>query len=322
MKAIQVSRTGGPEVLELVDLPKPEPGPGEILVRQEAIGLNYIDTYQRSGLYKMDLPFVLGGEGAGVVEKVGEGVTRFAVGDRAAYAGGSGAYAEHRALAADRAVKLPDAISTETAAAAMLKGMTAEYLVRRTYPLRVGETALIYAAAGGVGSILVQWASAIGATVVGVAGGPDKVAIARELGADHVVDHHREDIAGRVAEVTGGEGVHVVYDGVGKATFEASLKSLRRRGMLVSYGNASGAVEPFDPLALSRGGSLYLTRPTLYDYVATPEELDASAAALFDMITSGKVRIAINQRFPLAEAASAHRALEASETTGSTLLIP
>lgn len=322
MKAIQVSRTGGPEVLELVDLPTPKPGPGEILVRQEAVGLNYIETYQRSGLYPSPLPFVLGGEGAGVVEKLGEGVTRHAVGDRVAYAGGFGAYAEYRVLPAGRAVKLPDAIASETAAGAMLKGMTAEYLVRRTYPVQPGDTILVYAAAGGVGSILVPWAKALGATVIAVAGGAAKGQIARDLGADHVIDHHREDIAARVKDITGGQGVRVVYDGIGKATFDASLASLGRRGMLVIFGNASGSAEPVDPQALSRGGSLYLTRPTLFDYVVTTEELDASAAALFDVIASGVVKIAINQRYPLSEAAAAHRALEASETTGSTLLIP
>jgi len=322
MKAIQVKRTGGPEVLELVDLPTPEPGPGEILVRQEAVGLNYIETYQRSGLYPVPTPFVLGGEGAGVVEKLGEGVTRFKVGDRAAYAGGFGAYAEFRALPAGRAVKLPDAISSETAAGAMLKGMTAEYLVRRTYPVQPGDTILVYAAAGGVGSILVPWAKHLGAVVIAVAGGAAKGQIARDLGADHVIDHHGEDIAARVKEITGGQGVRVVYDGIGKATFDASLASLGRRGMLVIFGNASGSAEPVDPQALSRGGSLYLTRPTLFDYVVTTEELDASAAALFDVIASGVVKIAINQRYPLGEAAAAHRALEASETTGSTLLIP
>lgn len=322
MKAIQVRRTGGPEVLEPAELPVPDPGPGEILVRQEAIGLNYIDTYHRSGLYPVDLPFTPGGEGAGVVERVGEGVTRFRPGDRAAYAGGFGAYAEYRALPEGRAVRLPEAISTETAAASMLKGMTAEYLVRRTWPLAAGETALVYAAAGGVGSILTQWARALGATVIGVVGGAKKAAVARGLGAHHVIDHRREDIAARVREITGGAGVRVVYDGVGKATFEASLKSLGRRGLLVSYGNASGAVPAFDPLLLSRHGSLFLTRPTLADYIATTEELDASAAALFEVMASGKVTVAINQRFPLEKAAEAHRALEASETTGSTLLIP
>lgn len=322
MKAIQVRRTGGPEVLEPAELPVPDPGPGEILVRQAAIGLNYIDTYHRSGLYPVDLPFTPGGEGSGVVEQVGEGVTRFRPGDRAAYAGGFGAYAEYRALPEGRAVRLPEAISTETAAASMLKGMTAEYLVRRTWPLAAGETALVYAAAGGVGSILTQWARALGATVIGVVGGAEKAAVARGLGADHVIDHRREDIAARVREITGGAGVRVVYDGVGKATFEASLKSLGRRGLLVSYGNASGAVPAFDPLLLSRHGSLFLTRPTLADYIATTEELDASAAALFEVIASGKVTVAINQRFPLEKAAEAHRALEASETTGSTLLIP
>lgn len=322
MKAIQVSLPGGPDALELVELPTPEPGPGEILVRQEAIGLNYIEVYQRSGLYPVPTPFVPGGEGAGVVEKIGEGVTRHAVGDRVAYAGGFGTYAQYRAMPAARAVALPKTISAETAAGAMLKGMTAEYLLRHTYKVQPGDTILVYAAAGGVGSILVPWAKALGATVMAVAGGPEKTAIARALGADHAIDHHSEDIAERVKEITGGAGVRVVYDGVGKATFDASLKSLGRRGMLVIFGNASGSAEPVDPQVLSRHGSLYLTRPTLFDYVVTTEELDASAAALFEVIASGKVKIAINRRFPLAEAAEAHRALEASETTGSTLLIP
>lgn len=322
MKAIQVRRTGGPEVLEVVDLPVPEPGPGEILVRQSAIGLNFIDTYHRAGLYPVEPPFTPGVEGAGVVEAVGPGVTRFAPGDRAAYAAGLGTYAEYRVADEGKAVRLPDAITDEIAAAAMLKGMTAEYLVRRTFPLKPGDTALVYAAAGGVGSILTPWAKALGATVIAVVGGPEKAAIARGLGADHVIDHRSEDIAGRVRDLTGGKGVQVAYDGVGKATFEASLASLARRGMLVSYGNASGPVPPVEPLRLSRQGSLFLTRPTLFDYTSTTAELDESAAALFEVIASGKVRISINQRFPLERAADAHRALEAGETMGSTLLIP
>ena len=322
MKAIEVRRTGGPEVLELVERPTPEPGPGEVLVRQEAIGLNYIDTYHRSGFYKVDPPFVPGGEAAGVVQKLGHGVSRFAVGDRVAYAGGFGSYAGYRVLPAGRAVRVPDGISSETAAAALLKGMTAEYLVRRTYPLRAGETALVYAAAGGVGSILTPWAKALDAVVIAVVGGTGKADIARGLGADHVIDHRAEDIAARVREITAGEGVRVVYDGVGSATFEASLASLGRRGMLVSYGNASGPLPPLDVLELSRRGSLYLTRPTLGDYVATTEDLDASARALFEMILSGRVGIRIDRRYPLEQAAEAHRALEASETTGSTLLVP
>lgn len=257
-----------------------------------------------------------------MVEKVGSGVTRFAVGDRAAYAGGTGSYAQFRVLSEGRAVRLPSAIGSETAAGAMLKGMTAEYLVRRTFPLGRGDVALVYAAAGGVGSILTQWAKALGATVIAVVGGAQKAAVASALGADHVIDHQREDIAARARELTGGEGVHVAYDGVGRATWEASLRSLRRRGMLVSFGNASGAVPPFDPLELSRNGSLYLSRPTLIDYTATTADLDESAQALFDVIRSGQVTITINQRFPLTEAVAAQRALEASETTGSTLLIP
>ncbi|MFZ4604782.1 MAG: quinone oxidoreductase family protein [Caulobacter sp.] len=323
MLAIQATRAGGPEVLEAVDLPIPTPGPGEILIRQEAVGLNFIDTYQRTGLYPVPFPAVLGLEGAGVIEAVGEGVTRFVPGDRAAYGNGPlGGYAEYHVVPAGRAVKVPAGIDSRTAAAAMLKGMTAEFLLRRCYTVKQGETILIHAAAGGVGAILTQWARALGATVIGTAGSPEKAALAREHGADETILYRDEDVAARVRTLTGGQGVRVVYDGVGAATFEGSLASLGRRGMLVSYGNASGPAPAVEPLRLSRGGSLFLTRPTLFDYVVTTEELDASAGALFEVINSGAVKIGIGQTFPLHQARQAHEALEGRETTGSTLLLP
>ena len=288
MKAIRIARQGGPEVLEIVEVATPTPGPGEILVRHQAIGLNFIDTYMRSGLYPLQTPAILGSEAAGVVEAVGEGVTRFKAGDLAAYATRTlGSYAEARALPADQAARLPAGIDARTAAGAMLKGMTSEFLLRRCYPLKAGEACLIWAAAGGVGSILVQWAHALGAVVIGCVGSKDKAEIARAHGCDHVVLYKDEDVAARVWDITGGAGVRVVYDGVGKTSFEASLKSLGKRGMLVSFGNASGAVAPVEPLALSRAGSLFLTRPTLFDYISDPAELDASADALFEMIGSG-----------------------------------
>lgn len=323
MLAIQASRAGGPEVLEAIEIPVPEPGPGQIRIRHEAIGLNFIDTYQRSGLYPIKMPAVLGQEGAGVVEAVGEGVTRFHVGDRAAYGTGPmGAYAQAHLVAENRAVHLPDGVSTQVGAAAMLKGMTAEFLLRRCYPLRTGEAVLIHAAAGGVGGILTQWAKAIGAVVIGAVGSPDKAVIALGQGCDHVIEYRGEDVAARVKAITGGQGVRVVYDGVGAATFEASLASLGRRGTLVTFGNASGPAPAIEPARLARGGSLFLTRPTLFDYVATDEDLDASAAALFHVIETGAVKIDIGQTFPLAETRRAHEALEARETTGQTLLIP
>ena len=323
MLAIQATRTGGPDVLERVDLPTPEPGPGQIRIRHEAVGLNFIDTYHRSGLYPIKMPAVLGQEGAGVVDAVGEGVTRFKIGDRAAYGTGPmGAYAEAHLVPANRAVHLPSGVSTQVAAAAMLKGMTAEFLLRRCYPLRAGEAVLVHAAAGGVGGILTQWAKAIGAVVIGAVGSSDKAAVARTQGCDHVIEYRHEDIAARVKDITGGQGVRVVYDGVGAATFEASLASLGRRGMLVSFGNASGPAPAMEPARLARGGSLFLTRPTLFDYVASDEDLDASAAALFHVIETGAVKIDIGQTFPLAEARRAHEALEGRETTGQTLLIP
>ena len=323
MLAIHVAKAGGPEVLEVIDIPVPTPGPGQILVRHEAVGLNYIDTYQRSGLYPMKYPTALGLEGAGVVEAVGEGVTRFSVGDKAAYGNGPlGAYAEYNVVPEGRAVKVPEGVDSRTAAAAMLKGMTAEFLIRRCYPVKAGETILIHAAAGGVGSILTQWAKAIGAQVIATVGSEAKADIARANGADEIIFYNTEDVAARVKALTDGAGVRVVYDGVGAATLEGSLSSLGRRGTLVCYGNASGPAAAVDPLRLSRGGSLFLTRPTLFDYVVTTEELDESSGALFAMLASGKVKIEIGQTFPLADIRTAHETLEARGTTGSTLLIP
>jgi NADPH2:quinone reductase len=321
MLAIQAVRTGGPEVLEAVDLPLPAPSPGQILVRHQAVGLNFIDTYHRSGLYPLKIPAVLGLEAAGLVEAVGDGVERFRTGDRVAYSSTLGAYAETAVVPADRAVRVPEAISLETAAAALLKGMTAEFLVRRCHRVEPGQTVLVHAAAGGVGSILVQWAKALGATVIATVGSEAKAALAGQHGADHVILYHREDVAARVLEITDGQGVAVVYDGVGKDTFEASLKSLGRRGVLVTFGNASGPVPPVAPLELS-GKSLFLTRPRLFDYIATTRELDDSAAALFAVLESGAVKIEIGQTFPLAEARAAHEALEGRRTTGATVLIP
>lgn len=323
MLAIHVAKAGGPEVLEVVDIPVPTPGPGQVLIRHEAVGLNYIDTYQRSGLYPMKYPTALGLEGAGVVEAVGEGVTRFSVGDKAAYGNGPlGAYAQYNVVPEGRAVKVPQGVDSRIAAAAMLKGMTAEFLIRRCYPVKSGETILVHAAAGGVGSILTQWAKAIGARVIATVGSEAKADIARANGADEIIFYNTEDVAARVKALTDGAGVRVVYDGVGAATLEGSLSSLGRRGTLVCYGNASGPAAPVDPLRLSRGGSLFLTRPTLFDYVVTTEELDESSGALFAMLASGKVKIEIGQTFPLAEIRTAHETLEARGTTGSTLLIP
>lgn len=317
-----IRRTGGPEVIEREALGPLVPGAGEVLVRHEAIGLNYIDTYHRSGLYPLKLPSGLGSEGAGVVEAAGEG-SGFAVGERVAYAiAPPGAYATHRLIAADRLVRLPDAIAAETAAAAMLKGCTAEMLAERCAKVRPGDWVLVHAAAGGVGSILIPWLKAVGAQVIAHAGSPEKAALAAKLGADHALSRPFEALAGAVRDITRGAGVQTVFDGVGAASWDASLASLRKRGLMVSYGNASGPVPPFSPLVLARHGSLFLTRPTLGDYVATPEELQASAARLFAMIGSGAVTIRIGARFPLADAAQAHRALESRATTGSTLLIP
>lgn len=322
MLAIRAREAGGPEVLEAAELDKPTPGPGQIVVQNKAIGLNFIDTYQRSGLYPVRFPAVLGQEAAGVVEAVGEGVTRFKAGDRVAYNGAMGAYAEYHRVSAERAVALPEGISFETAAAALLKGMTVECLVRRCHAVQPGETVLVHAAAGGVGTLMVQWVKALGATVIGTVGSEEKAALARRLGCDHVILYRHEDVAARVKEITGGAGVPVAYDSVGKDTFEATLASLKRRGLFVSFGNASGPVPPFAPLRLMQGGSLFFTRPTLYDYTATTAELDDSAQALFEMIGSGKLTIEIGQRFRLADARQAHEALESRATIGATVLLP
>jgi len=322
MRAIQFTETGGPDVLKLVDIATPEPRPGQVRVRHDAIGVNFIDTYHRTGLYPVKLPSTPGGEAAGVVDAVGEGVTRLKVGDRVAYSGGLGAYAEANVIPADRAVKVPDGVETRVAAAALLKGMTVEALLRRTYPVQAGETILVHAAVGGVGQIMTQWAKAIGAEVIATVGSEAKAARARELGADHVILYREQDVAAEVKRITGGKGVPVAYDSVGKDTFDATLASLARRGLFVSFGNASGPPAPVPPGRLAQGGSLYLTRPTLFDYIVTTEELDASAGAVFEMIASGQVKIDIGQTFPLAEARKAHEALESRATIGASLLIP
>ncbi|HVY33360.1 MAG TPA: quinone oxidoreductase [Caulobacteraceae bacterium] len=322
MMIVEMTQVGGPEVLGLVERPAPTPGPGEILIRQKAVGLNFIDTYYRSGLYPMPLPGVLGSEGAGVVEDVGEGVTRFKAGDHVAYAGGFGAYAQARTYSADRAVHVPMDISHQVAAAVMLKGMTAEFLLHRCFKVLPGQTVLIHAAAGGVGSLLVQWAKALGARVIGTAGSPEKAELARSFGADEVILYRQENVPERVRALTEGLGVAVVYDSVGRDTIDASIDSLARRGLLVTFGNASGPAPPVDPLRLMRGGSLSMTRPTLFDYIVTTDELDASAAAVFAAIRSGAITPQIGQTFALNEVADAHRALESRQTTGSTLLVP
>jgi len=322
MLAIQVSRTGGPEVLETVNLPIPEPGPGQIRLRHEAIGINFIDTYHRSGLYPLKLPVTLGQEAAGVVDAVGEGVTTFKPGDRAAYTGQFGGYAEYNVVSAARLLHLPDGVAAEAAAGSLLKGMTAEFLLRRCRPVKAGETILVHAAAGGVGAILCQWAKHLGVHVIGAVGSEDKAKLARQHGCEHVILYRDEDVSARVKEITGGAGVPVVYDGVGAATFEASLSSLSRRGMLVSFGNASGPAPAIEPGRLSRMGSLFLTRPTLFDYIIKPEELAESSAALFHVIETGAVKIDIGQRFALADARKAHEALESRDTVGSSVLIP
>jgi NADPH2:quinone reductase len=322
MLAVRARQAGGPEVLEAADVPVPTAGPGQILVRHEAVGLNYIDTYQRSGLYSIRFPAVLGMEAAGKVEAVGEGVDRFKVGDAVAYAGVAGAYAEFNAVPAARAVALPAAVSTRIAAAALLKGMTVEYLLCRCFVVRAGQSLLVHAAAGGVGTILIQWAKAIGARVIGTVGSEEKAAVAKSYGCDEVILYRREDVAERVRALTGGEGVPVVYDSVGKDTFEASLGALARRGTLVSFGNASGPVTAINPLVLMQRGSLFFTRPTLMDYTASREDLELSAGALFAMIESGKVKVDIGQTFPLKDTRAAHEALESRATVGASLLVP
>jgi NADPH2:quinone reductase len=318
--AIRVHEAGAPEVLKWEEVDVGEPGPGQVRLRQEAAGLNFIDVYHRTGLYPQPLPFTPGVEGAGVVEAVGEGVADLKVGDRVAYGGPVGGYAEARLVPADRLVKLPETISSEQAAAMMLQGMTAEMLLKRVYPVKSGETILVHAAAGGVGLILCQWAKALGATVIGTVSSDEKAELARANGCDHPIIYTRQDFVAEVERITGGAKVAVVYDGVGKDTFMKSLDCLARRGMMASFGNASGPVEPFDALLLARKGSLFLTRPTLYDYTFDAADLQQSARSLFDVVGSGKVRIEIGQRFALADAAEAHRALEGRRTSGSTVL--
>lgn len=320
---IRIARHGGPEVIEVEPEPVARPAPGQVLVRHEAVGLNYIDTYYRTGLYPADLPHGLGMEAAGVVEEVGEGVGEFAAGDRVGYfTGPVGAYCTQRPVAAERLVALPDGISAEVAAAVMLKGCTAEYLIERCARVRSGETVLVHAAAGGVGSILVQWLKAIGATVIAHAGTPAKAALAGDLGADHSLSCPMDELAAAVRALTDGRGARVSLDGVGAASWQASIGSLAPRGLLVTFGNASGPVPPFSPLDLSRAGSLFVTRPTLADYAATPGEMRRSAERLFEMLLSGAVQVRIGARFKLADAAAAHQALEARATTGSSVLIP
>ncbi len=323
IRRVRVDKVGGPEVLRFEEVELPGPGPGEALVRHTAIGLNFIDTYHRSGLYELPLPATLGMEAAGRVEAVGPGVTAVAAGDRVAYASPPvGAYAEARVMPADRLVKLPDHVSDRAAAAVMLKGMTAEYLLRRTYAVRQGDTILFHAAAGGVGLIACQWARHLGAEVIGTAGSDEKAAIARAHGCAHVIVYTRENFVARVKEITGGKGVPVVYDSVGKSTWDGSLDCLRPRGLMVSFGNASGAVPPIQPVVLSQKGSLYLTRPTLMAYTAARHDLEESARALFDVMRAGAVKVEVRRTYALKDVAQAHRDLETRKTVGSSVLLP
>lgn len=323
VKAIRIHENGGPEAMRYEDVEVKAPGPGEALVRHHAIGLNFIDVYFRTGLYPQALPGGLGNEAAGVVEAVGEGVTHVAPGDRVVYAGGpNGAYSQARTMPAAGLVKLPDDIDFETAAAMMLQGLTVQYLLHRTYPVKAGQTILFHAAAGGVGLIACQWARALGVKLIGTVGSSEKGELALANGAAHVINYNTEDVVARVRELTHGEGVPVVYDSVGKDTFERSLDCLQPLGMMVSFGNASGPVPPVALLELSRRGSLFLTRPTLGHYTARRSDLEAMAASLFEVVQSGKVKMNIGQRFALADAAEAHRALEARRTYGSTVLLP
>jgi len=319
--AIRIHEAGGPEVLKWETVEVGEPGPGQVRLRQEAAGLNYIDVYHRTGLYPQPLPFIPGVEGAGVVAAVGDGVAGVTAGDRVAYAGPIGGYAEERLIAADQLVRLPEAISTEQAAAMMLQGLTAHMLLRGAYRVKPGETILIHAAAGGVGLIVCQWAKALGATVIGTVGSDEKAELARAHGCDHPIVYTRDDFVAEVERITGGAKLPVVYDSIGRDTFLKSLDCLRPRGLMVSFGNASGPVDPFPPGILAQKGSLFLTRPTMYHYTATRAELEAAANELFELVEDGTIRIEVNQRFPLRDAAEAHRALEARQTSGSTVLI-
>lgn len=323
MRAVRFDQTGGPEVLRLVDVATPEPGPGQVRIRQASIGVNFIDTYHRTGLYPVPLPSGLGLEGAGVIEAIGEGVTRFAIGDRVGFCSGPiGAYAEAHVVAADRVVTIPDDVSFEIAAASMLKGMTARYLLRKTFPVERGTTIVVYAAAGGVGQILIQWGKKLGARVISVVGSDDKAAIADRLGSDYTIVSTRTNIAKAVREYTNGEGADVAYDSVGKDTFEATLDSLRPLGMFVSYGASSGPPTPFAPGILGAKGSLFFTRPSLFDYTRTPTLLQETADDLWRVIAAGDVVIAPPLRYALADVVQAHRDLEGRRTTGSVVLTP
>ncbi len=322
-KAIRFHKTGGPEVLQLDDVTVPDPGPNQARIRHTAIGVNFIDTYQRNGLYAMPLPCVAGNEGAGIVESVGPGVTHLKPGDRVAYTGAPpGAYAEARLFAADRLVPIPEGVSDEEAASMMLKGMTVWYLIHRTYAVKPGDTVLWHAAAGGVGLIACQWLKAKGVTIIGTVGSDEKAALAKANGCDHVIVYTRENFTQRVKEITGGKGLPVVYDSVGKTTWEGSLDCLRPLGLMVSFGNASGAVAPINVGILAQKGSLFLTRPTLVNYIAARADLEAAAESLFGIVRSGKVKISVTGRYPLADAAQAHRDLEGRKTTGSIVLLP
>ncbi|MDN7590193.1 quinone oxidoreductase family protein [Burkholderia seminalis] len=322
-KAIRYDQPGGPEVMKWVDVEVGEPQAGEVRIRQHAVGLNYIDVYFRTGLYPQPLPGGLGMEAAGEVTAVGDGVTAFKVGDRVAYVGQPpGAYAQERVMPAARLVKLPDGIGYDDAASVMLQGLTAHYLLRRTYPVKAGDTILIHAAAGGVGLLACQWAKALGATVIGTVGSDEKAALAQAHGCDHPIVYTRENFTQRVKEITNGAGVPVVYDSIGKDTYIGSLDCLAPLGYFVSFGNASGPLPPIDSKEFSSRGSLFFTRPTLFSYIAKRVDLEAAAAELFDVILSGKVKTSINQRYPLAEVGRAHAELEARKTTGSTILVP
>jgi NADPH2:quinone reductase len=318
--AIRIHKTGGPDVLQWEEVEAADPGPGQIKLRQEAAGLNFIDVYHRTGLYKQELPFTPGVEGAGVVEAVGADVTNVKEGDRVAYAGPLGGYAEERLIDAEKVVKLPDEISSEQAAGMMLQGMTAQMLLRSVFPVHEGDMILVHAAAGGVGLIMCQWAAALGATVIGTVGTEEKAELARAHGCAHPILYSKQDFVAQVQAITAGEKLPVVYDSVGRDTFMKSLDCLKLRGLMVSFGNASGPPDPIPPNLLAQKGSLYLTRPTLFHYIATREQLEQSANELFDVVASGKVKIEVQQHFALKDAAEAHRQLEARKTTGSTIL--
>lgn len=322
MKAIQVQRTGGPEALTLVDLPVPKPKPNEAVVKITAIGVNFIDVYFREGRYPAQLPFIDGQEAAGTVTEVGDEVKSLKPGDRVAYTGSIGSYAEYAAVPADRLVKVPEGVTDQQAAAAMLQGMTAHYLTHSTYPLKKGEVALVHAAAGGVGLLLVQMAKNLGARVIGTAGTEDKAKLAREAGADDVIIYTKQDFEAETKRITGGQGVHVIYDGVGKSTFDQDFNILRARGYLVLFGGASGAVPPFDPIKLSQKGSLFLTRPSLMHYIASRQELEQRANDIFKMIGAATLKLRIGHTYKLQEVQQAHRDLEGRKTTGKVLLIP